>query len=87
MPWAKGNKLTQNDHRLQFDNGTLGTIADIEEKANGNYWFKVDADDKRTLYVHTDHYCDDKERPYMALAYCLTTYASQGSTVDESLVL
>ncbi|MES9859247.1 MAG: MobF family relaxase [Candidatus Thiodiazotropha sp. 4PDIV1] len=80
-------KLTKNDHRLQFDNGTFGTIAAIEDKGNDQYCFTINTDDKRTLHVHTDSYCDEKGRPYMALAYALTTYASQGSTVDETFIL
>lgn len=80
-------KLTKNNHRLKFDNGTFGTIQKIKEKSDGQYCFTIESDDQRILHVHTDQYCDDKSRPYIALAYALTTYSSQGSTVDETFIL
>lgn len=75
-------KLCKNDYRRNLTNGTLGTISSIEQKPDGHYQFVVKTDDDREVKLNTDEYCDEYGKPYLALAYALTTYATQGTTVD-----
>lgn len=79
-------RLGKNDYARGFTNGTLGTIERITAQLNGDVRFTVRTDAGRTLSFNASEYADERQRPYLALAYALPVYASQGVTVDETLI-
>jgi ATP-dependent exoDNAse (exonuclease V) alpha subunit len=79
-------KLCKNDYRLNVSNGTLGTVTHIDPVTEGHYRITLRTDDQRTVRIDTRDYADEQSRTYMALAYALTVYASQGCTVDDTFV-
>jgi conjugative relaxase-like TrwC/TraI family protein len=78
-------RLTKNDYRREFSNGTLGTITGLTQLEDGTTHFTIRCDDGRTLSFNSKDYCNEHGHVYLAQAYALTTYASQGITVDGSV--
>ncbi|WP_330110340.1 MobF family relaxase [Methylophaga thalassica] len=74
-------RFTRNDYRREFTNGQMGTIRSIERRGDEIY-FTINCDDGRTVSFKQSDYCDDKGRLYLAQAYAMTVYASQGTTID-----
>lgn len=81
--FSKGERVrfTRNDYRREFTNGQTGTIRTIERRGDEVY-FTINCDDGRTVSFKQSDYCDDKGRLYLAQAYAMTVYASQGTTID-----
>ncbi|MFT5529152.1 MAG: conjugative relaxase-like TrwC/TraI family protein [Alteromonadaceae bacterium] len=80
-------RFTKNDYRRGFSNGKLGRITALEKQANGHVKFTVQTDNYQLVTFSTQDYCDEHGRLYLAQAYALTVYASQGITVDGSTFL
>lgn len=81
--FSKGERVrfTRNDYRREFTNGQTGTISSIESLGDEIY-FTINCDDGKKVSFKQSDYCDEKGRLYLAQAYAMTVYASQGSTVD-----
>lgn len=75
-------RLTRNDYRRGFSNGTLGTITHLEQGEDGEVRFHVRSDDGRALTFTNQDYCNEQDHLYLTQAYAFTVYASQGITVD-----
>lgn len=74
-------KFTRNEYRkLGVSNGTLGTISDIA-KFNNDVRLSVLTDDGRNLSFLASEYADELGTN-LCLAYALTVYSSQGTTID-----
>ncbi|MCG3730797.1 MobF family relaxase [Vibrio cincinnatiensis] len=81
-------RLTQNDYRRDFSNGTLATITNLTQLADGSVEFKLVSDEGKPLCFSSNDYCDELGQLYLAHAYAITIYSSQGITVDgDSFVL
>jgi conjugative relaxase-like TrwC/TraI family protein len=80
-------RLTKNDYRKGLFNGTLGTITALEKLNDGSTRFTIETPDKRSLSFTDKDYCDAYGRLYMAQAYAMTVYSSQGLTVDGDVFL
>lgn len=70
-------------------NGTLGTILSVVpmEGADGkpDYLFKVKTDDRGEVTFKASEYCDESGRVHLGQAYAMTSFASQGVTVDGNV--
>jgi conjugative relaxase-like TrwC/TraI family protein len=75
-------RFTKNDYRRGFSNGKLGRVTALEKQADGHVKFTVQTDNYQLVTFSTQDYCDEHGRLYLAQAYALTVYASQGITVD-----
>lgn len=75
-------RLTKNDYRKGLFNGTSGKITEIEQLENDDTRFTIETSDKRQHSFLASEYCDPQGRIYMAQAYAMTVYSSQGLTVD-----
>lgn len=75
-------RLTKNDYRQGLFNGTSGKITEIEQLECGDTRFTIETSDKRKRSFLASEYCDPQGRLYMAQAYAMTVYSSQGLTVD-----
>ncbi|WP_440876445.1 MobF family relaxase [Thalassotalea sp. PLHSN55] len=75
-------RLTKNDYSKNLSNGDLGNIVDIQAQIDGSYNFKVKLDNGNKVIINTDEYCNDDGHLYMAQAYAMTVYSSQGLTID-----
>ncbi|GGY61524.1 conjugative relaxase [Cellvibrio zantedeschiae] len=74
-------KFTRNEYqRLQVSNGTLGTIKEIQQVEN-DARLTVTTDDQRNLTFLASEYSDTLGTN-LCLAYALTVYSSQGTTID-----
>lgn len=81
-------RLTKNDYRRGFSNGTLATITSLVQLADGSVDFALVSDEGQTLRFSSKDYCDELGQLYLAHAYAVTIYSSQGITVDgDSFVL
>ncbi|MCZ5880130.1 relaxase domain-containing protein [Vibrio parahaemolyticus] len=81
-------RLTRNDYRRDFSNGTLATITNLVQLADGSVEFILVSDEGQTLRFSSNDYCDELGHLYLAHAYAVTIYSSQGITVDgDSFVL
>ncbi|HCM0912614.1 TPA: relaxase domain-containing protein [Vibrio parahaemolyticus] len=81
-------RLTKNDYRRDFSNGTLATISSLTPLADGSTDFGLMSDDGRFLRFNSKDYCDEYGNIFLAHAYAVTIYSSQGITVDgDSFVL
>ncbi|MFS1488911.1 MobF family relaxase [Vibrio splendidus] len=81
-------RLTNNDYRRGFSNGTLATITNLIQLADGSVEFALISDEGQTLRFSSNDYCDELGQLYLAHAYAVTIYSSQGITVDgDSFVL
>ncbi|MGY6525363.1 MobF family relaxase [Vibrio parahaemolyticus] len=81
-------RLTKNDYRRDFSNGTLATISSLAQLSDGSTDFCLMSDDGRLLRFNSKDYCDEHGHIYLAQAYAVTIYSSQGITVDgDSFVL
>ncbi|ELJ8720566.1 MobF family relaxase [Vibrio cholerae] len=81
-------RLTKNDYRRGFSNGTLATITSLVQLADGSVEFVLVSDEGQTLRFSSKDYCDELGQLYLAHAYAVTIYSSQGITVDgDSFVL
>lgn len=75
-------KFCKNDYKnLKVSNGTLGTIHNIQKLSNGDVHLSIKTDDKRNASFLASEYCDERGTN-ISLAYALTIYSSQGTTVD-----
>lgn len=75
-------KFCKNDYRfLKVSNGTLATIKTIHRLNDGDVHFTVVTDDKRNLTFLASEYSDERGTN-LSLAYALTVYSAQGTTVD-----
>jgi conjugative relaxase-like TrwC/TraI family protein len=75
-------RLTKNDYSKSLSNGDLGNVVDIKYKVDGSYDFKVKLDNGNKATINTDEYCNEDGHLYMAQAYAMTVYSSQGLTID-----
>ncbi|MBR9789010.1 MAG: relaxase domain-containing protein [Vibrionaceae bacterium] len=81
-------RLTKNDYRRDFSNGTLATISSLTQLSDGSADFCLMSDDGRILRFNSKDYSDEHGHIYLAQAYAVTVYSSQGITVDgDSFVL
>ncbi|WP_337247975.1 AAA family ATPase [Vibrio parahaemolyticus] len=81
-------RLTKNDYRRDFSNGTLATISSLTQLSDGSTDFCLMSDDGRILRFNSKDYSDEHGHIYLAQAYAVTVYSSQGITVDgDSFVL
>ncbi len=69
---------TRNDYRLGVRNGSLGTVAAVNT-ARDLLWVELDSGG-RALLPLTSY-------PHLRLGYALTSYKSQGATVESAYVL
>lgn len=82
--YSKGDrvKFCRNDHRhLKVSNGTLGTIQELHKLPGGDIRFTVATDDKRVVTFLASEYSDELGTN-LCLAYALTVYSAQGTTID-----
>jgi ATP-dependent exoDNAse (exonuclease V) alpha subunit len=82
--FSKGDriKFCRNDYKsLGVSNGTLGTIESIRSLQNKDTEFSINVDDGRKVNFLASDYADDKGT-HLCLAYALTVYSSQGTTID-----
>jgi len=82
--YSKGDrvKFCRNDYRhLKVSNGTLGTIEEIQKHPGGDVRFTVETDDKRRVSFLASEYRDEVG-VNLCLAYALTIYSAQGTTID-----
>lgn len=80
-------RLTKNDYRQGLFNGTLGTITALEQLNDGSTRFTIETPEGKTLSFTDKDYCDLYGRLYMAQAYAMTVYSSQGLSVDGDVFL
>ncbi|MHA2734024.1 MobF family relaxase [Vibrio campbellii] len=81
-------RLTKNDYRRDFSNGTLATITNLVQLSDGSVEFTLVSDEGQSLRFSSNDYCDELGNLYLAHAYAVTIYSSQGITVDgDSFVL
>ncbi|ENM5766344.1 relaxase domain-containing protein [Vibrio mimicus] len=81
-------RLTKNDYRRDFSNGTLATITNLTQLSDGSVEFVLVSDEGQSLRFSSNDYCDELGHLYLAHAYAVTIYSSQGITVDgDSFVL
>ncbi|HAS8629175.1 TPA: conjugative relaxase [Vibrio vulnificus] len=81
-------RLTKNDYRRDFSNGVLATISSLTQLTDGTTNFCLTSDDGRFLRFNSKDYCDEYGNIFLAHAYAVTIYSSQGITVDgDSFVL
>ncbi|MFT7430262.1 MAG: conjugative relaxase-like TrwC/TraI family protein [Colwellia sp.] len=80
-------RLTKNDYRKGLFNGTLGTITALEKLNDGSTRFTIETLDGKALSFTDKDYCDPYGRLYMAQAYAMTVYSSQGLSVDGDVFL
>ncbi len=82
--FSKGDriKFCRNDYKsLGVSNGTLGTIETIRSLKNKDTEFSIKVDDGRKVNFFASDYADEKGT-HLCLAYALTVYSSQGTTID-----
>jgi conjugative relaxase-like TrwC/TraI family protein len=82
--YSKGDrvKFCRNDYRhLKVSNGTLGTIQQIQKSSTGDVRFIIETDDKRNVSFLASEYSDEVGTN-LCLAYALTVYSAQGTTID-----
>lgn len=82
--YSKGDrvKFCRNDYRhLKVSNGTLGTIQELHKLPGGDVRFTVETDDKRVVIFLASEYRDELGTN-ICLAYALTVYSAQGTTID-----
>ncbi|MCG7813032.1 AAA family ATPase [Alteromonas sp. MCA-1] len=75
-------RLTKNDYRKGLFNGTSGKITEIKQLDDGDTQFIIETSEKCRRTFLASEYCDPQGRIYMAQAYAMTVYSSQGLTVD-----
>ncbi len=75
-------RLTKNDYRRDFSNGTLATITNLTQLSDGSVEFILVSDEGQFIRFNSKDYCDELGQLYLAQAYAVTIYASQGITVD-----
>lgn len=74
-------KFTRNEYQhLQVSNGTLGTVQKIEHQENDTR-LTITTDDQRELTFFASEYADELGTN-LCLAYALTVYSAQGTTID-----
>lgn len=81
---SKGDriKFCRNDYKsLGVSNGTLGTIESIRSLKDKDTEFSIKVDDGRKVNFLASDYADEKGT-HLCLAYALTVYSSQGTTID-----
>jgi ATP-dependent exoDNAse (exonuclease V) alpha subunit len=75
-------KFCRNDYtNLKVSNGTLGTIKEIRQLDNGDVELVIETDDQREVSFLASEYSDERGAN-ICLAYALTVYSAQGTTVD-----
>ncbi|HCE3704266.1 TPA: relaxase domain-containing protein [Vibrio parahaemolyticus] len=82
--YSKGDrvKFCRNDYRhLKVSNGTLGTIQELQRLPGGDVRFTIATDDKRVVSFLASEYRDELGTN-LCLAYALTVYSAQGTTID-----
>ncbi|EHY0954112.1 relaxase domain-containing protein [Vibrio cholerae] len=82
--YSKGDrvKFCRNDYRhLKVSNGTLGTIQELQRCPGGDVRFTIATDDKRVVTFLASEYRDELGTN-LCLAYALTVYSAQGTTID-----
>jgi conjugative relaxase-like TrwC/TraI family protein len=70
----------QNDYGLGIENGTRGTVADVDTDAHG---LRLFTDDGCDIYIEKDYL----DRGALEHAYAITGHMSQGTTVEEAIVV
>lgn len=78
-------RFTENDNRLGFINGDIGTVVNIDISKSGTKTFTIRRDDGIELVVNQQNYSDSKGRLYLVPAYAQTIYSSQGRTIDGNV--
>lgn len=75
-------KFCRNDYRhLKVSNGTLGTIQELHKLPDSDIRFTIATDDKRIVTFLASEYSDELGTN-LCLAYALTVYSAQGTTID-----
>ncbi|QYJ89671.1 MobF family relaxase [Shewanella halotolerans] len=75
-------RLTKNDYKMGLTNGDLGTVTNIVTGQDGETVFEVLLDSGKQLNINTSSYCSSEGNCYIAQAYAMTVYSSQGLTID-----
>jgi conjugative relaxase-like TrwC/TraI family protein len=78
-------RFTENDNRLGFTNGDVGTVVNIDISKSGTKTFTIRRDDGIEVIVNQQNYSDRKGRLYLVPAYAQTIYSSQGRTIDGNV--
>jgi Ti-type conjugative transfer relaxase TraA len=81
--FGKGDRIvfTRNDRKIGVQNGSLGTVENIERTQRGVFQLSVVLDDGKRVNFSTNKY------NAIDHGYATTVHKSQGATVDRSYVL
>lgn len=80
-------RFTRNEYRVGLTNGQTGKIEAIHAQPNGHYLIDVRDSTGVLNRVDTAEYVNEFGRLHMVHSYASTVYASQGLTMDRTLVL